>query len=165
MLVSLNFQSFWKYIADEHKLPESCTARLVLDDLPLEYDEPTDDEAEKGVEAEVNNEAEEGVEAEVNNETDEAVEDETHKKNRDTATAAKNSSPINNSQTPALVTDHGSRSSSSDSDHSSQSSPSDFVPKLDPAALLPVKRTIPKCDLCNSNISTSLCPCLANIAI
>ena len=121
VLVSSNFDGFWEAVSERFKLPVSCTKRYVTDPKFLEYDVPTDDEA------------------------DEIVGDETH---NDTA-AAKESSPTSVPQTPALATDHGSRSSTPDSsDESSRESSPDTWPKLSEAALKPMRRVIIRCARC-----------------
>lgn len=114
--------------------------RYIPDPNLLEYEELIDDEAE--------NEAEEEVDREV----DDGVGDEIHHEIHDEATAAKEISPTSVSQTPALVTDHGSRLSSPDSpdDSSSGYSTDDNWPQLSEAARLPIKRIVPRCEKCGS---------------
>lgn len=145
VLASSNFEALWKSISKRLKLPKSCTARLVPNETLLEYETPTDNEAEEGIK-----EAHDGVEEEIHDGIDDA------------ATAAKVIYPTSIPQTPALITDHGSGSSTPDIDHSSRSSTPDTSLELDAAALLPVKRTLPpKCDRCTRKAFTSPCSFLS----
>ena len=114
--------------------------RYITDNNLLEYEVPIDDEAE--------NETEE----EIDDEVDDGVGDEDHDEIHDEATAGKKISPTSVSQTPALVTDHGSRSSSPDcSDGGYTTDNSENWPKiLEMARAPPVKRVIPRCERCGS---------------
>ncbi len=129
VLVSSNFDGFWVEVSERFNLPASCTTRYVTDRNLLEYDVPTDDEA------------------------DESVEDKIH---NDTA-AAEKSSPTSVPHTPGLVTDHESRSSTPDSsDESSRESTPDTWPQLSEAALTRPTPVILRCTKCGRKFITSM---------
>ena len=146
MLVSPNFEAFWKAVSKRHKLPKSCTERFKPDPDLYEYDAPTDDEAE---------ETENGVD----HEAEDDIQDQTHSAIHNDATPAKINPPSSVSRAPARVTDHGSPSSSSDSDYSSRSgTPENWVPLTEENKLArPVTRTLPP--MCNGKSLASLCAC------
>ncbi|KAL9076271.1 MAG: hypothetical protein Q9161_000987 [Pseudevernia consocians] len=152
VLASANFNAYWIEIAKRHKFPESCFMRYITDKSLLEYEVPIDDEAE--------NEAEE----EIDDEVDDGVGDEDHDEIHDEATAGKKTSPTSVSQTPALVTDHGSRSSSPDcSDGGYSTDNSENWPQILEMARAPVKRVIPSCERCGKKgLITRFCSCLEN---
>lgn len=143
VLVSSKFDAFWKAVSIRHKLPKSCTTRYFTDEALLEYEAPTEDEAQEGAEDE--------------------VEDDVHDEVHDDVTASKNISPTSVPQTsalqtPALTTDQDSRSSTPDSDDSSRSSTPERTFENDPDWFLPKKYPLPpKCTKCNSETSTFLC--------
>lgn len=136
VLVSSEFDTFWRALSERYKLPTSCTTRYLPDKKLLEYEPPTDDAAEEVTEKARENEI------------------------RD-ATAATNHSPSSVPPTPALITDHNSRSSTPDSDCSSQSSATDTDPELKALKHVHGSRIIPKCAHCNGKTFRVMCDFLS----
>lgn len=150
MLVSTNFDAFWKGVSKRHKLPISCTKRFEPDPSLYEYDAPTDLE-----------EAEEGDEEGIDHEAEDYVQDETHSAIHNDATLAKNIPPLSVSQTPARPTNHDAQSSSSDSGDSSRSgTPDGWVPLTQENKLAPHPQR-PRPNFCAGKTLTSLFACLS----
>ena len=155
MLISTNFDAFWKGVSKRHRLPISCTKRFEPDPSLYEYDAPTDLD-----EADVLDEAEEGSEEEIDHEVEDDVQDETRSAIHNDATLAKNIPPSNVSQISALVTNRDSRSSSSDSDDSSRSGTSDDWPPLTQENIQAPHPQRPRVVYCHGETLTSLSACL-----
>lgn len=153
VLASLEFEPFWLSISQHYDLPESCTARYVTDQALLEFEAPTEDDAEEV--------AKKCVKKEVDYEADDESEDEIHNETHDDADAVKVISPVSgpSSTSATLITNHEPRSSTPDSDDGSSSASTD-TELLRRAAAMP-KRTLLRCDKCNSKTFPISCVCLS----